>query len=148
MSIARKENLPQIRQLELNKTQEFFDDVIRKYARPTEESSADNLFRTAQRAIDNKSVEFESILDEIRSKNFQILWRQDWFITDRFKMYSQEPHLFPDTQEYAELVRQGTTAVTANDMAKLRTVVAQLGSIRIYSGGSDELIASSNIIAG
>ena len=148
MSMARKENLPQIRQLELDRSQEIFNDVIRKYARPTEESASDNLFRTAQRAIDNKSIEFESIIDEIKNKNFQILWRQDWFITDRFKMYSQEPHLFPDTHEYSELINLGTQAINANDMDKLRAVVSQLGSIRIYSGGSDELIASSNIISG
>lgn len=148
MSLARKEHLPQIRQIELDNVAGFFNDAIRQYARPTEESASDNLIRTAQRAIDNKSPEFEALLDELRNKNFQILWRQDWFIADRFKMYAEEPHKFPDTAEYRSLIEEGTRLINAGEVDKLRQVVAHLGSMKIYSGDEDDMIASSNIISG
>lgn len=148
MSLARKEHLQQIRQIELDTVSRVFNDVIRKYARPTEESACDNLIRTAQRAIDNKSPEFEPLIDELRGKNFQILWRQDWFIADRFKMYAEEPHKFPDTPEYHSLVEEGNKAINMGDVEKLREIVSHLGSMKIYSGDEDDMIASSNIISG
>jgi molecular chaperone DnaK len=148
MSLARKEHLQQIRQIELDTVTDVFNEVIRQYARPTEESACDNLIRTAQRAIDNKSPEFEALIDELRNKNFQILWRQDWFIADRFKMYSDEPHKFPDIPEYHALIAEGNKSIAAGDLDKLRQVVAQLGSMKIYSGDEDDMIAASNIISG
>src|SRR3546814_4558835 len=66
-----------IRQLEPDKAVEFDDKVVRQHARPTEASSFDNLVKTAQRSIDNNSGDFESHLDDLRSRNFMILWRQD-----------------------------------------------------------------------
>jgi molecular chaperone DnaK len=89
LALARKEHLKDIRQLELDKTVEFFDKHVREHARPTEANAFDNLAKTAQRAIDNNSGDFESHLDELRGKNFMILWRQDWFVIDRFKWLSQ-----------------------------------------------------------
>ena len=148
MSLARKEHLQQIRQIELDTVTNIFNEVIRQYARPTEESVCDNLIRTAQRAIDNKSPEFEALIDELRNKNFQILWRQDWFIADRFKMYSDEPHKFPDIPEYHALIAEGNKSISAGDVDKLRQIVAQLGSMKIYSGDEDDMIAASNIISG
>ena len=148
MSLARKEHLQDIRQVELDAVTGFFNEVIRPYARPTEETACDNLIRTAQRAIDNKSPEFEALVDELRGKNFQILWRQDWFIADRFKTYSQESHRFPNTNEYHALIEAGNKAVGANDMEKLRHITAELASMIISSGDDDAMVAQSNIIAG
>ncbi len=73
---ARKEHQKVIRQMELDKTVDFFDSRIREHARPAEAGAFDNLAKTAQRAIDNNSGDFESHLDELRGKNFMILWRQ------------------------------------------------------------------------
>ncbi len=143
---ARKEHLKEIRQLELDKAVEFFDRAVRKYARPTEESACDNLAKTAQRAIDNNSSDFESHLDELRGKNFMILWRQDWFVIDRFKWLAEDSYLFPDEREHAQLVTMGMEALKANDIDKLRNVVGHLDSVRIGSGGEDEMIAGANIV--
>jgi molecular chaperone DnaK len=59
LALARKEHLKEIRQLELDKAIEFFDKVVRKHARPSEERAFDNLAKTAQRVIGNNSGEFE-----------------------------------------------------------------------------------------
>lgn len=148
LALARKEHLPEIRQMELDSTVNFFNSHVRELARPAEASSFDNLARTAQRSIDNNTGDFESHLDELRGKNFLILWRQDWFVIDRFKMLVDSSHLFPDANEYAGLVRLGKQALQANDIDKLRQVVIQMDSIRVGSAGADEMFAGSNILLG
>ena len=146
LALTRKEHLKDIRQLELDKAVEFFDKAVREHARPTEASAFDNLAKTAQRSIDNKSGDFESHLDELRGKNFVILWRQDWFVIDRFKWLAQDTYLFPDAREHAELVATGAEVLKANDIDKLRLVVAHFDSVRIGSAGEDEMMAGANIV--
>lgn len=77
LALTRKEHLKDIRQLELDRAVDFFEKTVRQHARPTEATSFDNLVKTAQRAIENNSSDFESHLDDLRGRNFMILWRQD-----------------------------------------------------------------------
>ncbi|KAI3592068.1 DnaK-like protein (plasmid) [Cupriavidus sp. U2] len=147
LALARKDNLPEIRQLELDRLREYFDDYVREHARPTEASAYDNLARTAQRAIDNKSGDFESLADEMRTKNFLILWRQDWYVIDRFNWLARDAHLFPDGAEHARLSQHGSDAMQANDMEKLRAVVFELDSLRFGStSDADDMMAAANIV--
>lgn len=148
LAITRKEHLKDIRQLELEKAIGFFDRVVRQHARPTEAAAVDNLVKTAQRAIDNNSNDFESHLNDLRGRNFMILWRQDWFVIERFKWLAEDRHLFPDAREHAQLVASGTEALNANDMDKLRIAVAHLDSIRIGSSGEDDMLVGANIVRG
>ena len=117
-------------------------------ARPTEASSFDNLAKTAQRSIDNGSSDFESLLDDLRGRVAAILWRQDGFVIDRFRWMSQETHLFPDQQKHSELVAEGAAALEADDIDKLRAVVARLDSERIGAGPEDDMLANANILRG
>lgn len=146
LALTRKEHLKDIRQLELDRAVGFFEKAVRQHARPTETSSFDSLVKTAQRAIDNNSNDFESHLDDLRSRNFMILWRQDWFVIDRFKWLAQDSYLFADLNEHAQWVAVGTEALKANDIDKLRAVVANLDSIRIGSAGEDDMMAGANIV--
>lgn len=146
LALARKDHLKEIRQMELVKAVEFFDRLVREHARPTEANAFDNLAKTAQRAVDNNSGDFEAHLDDLRGKNFMILWRQDWFVIDRFKWLSKDSYLFPDAREHAQLSNVGGEALMANDIDKLRAVVAQMDSLRIGSGGDDEMMAGANIV--
>jgi molecular chaperone DnaK len=148
LALARKEHLGEIRQLELDRATQFFDEHVREHARPAEASSFDNLAKTAQRSIESPSGDFESHIDELRQKNFLILWRQDWFVINRFKWLSQDSYLFPDEGEHAVAVQQGEAALAANDMDKLRAVVVILDSIRISSGEEDDMVAAANIVRG
>lgn len=148
LAAVRKSNLKDIRQLDLDHVVEFFDEVVRQHARPTEATAFDNLAKTAQRAIDNNSGDFESHLDELRGRNFEILWRQDWFVIDRFKMYAERTYMFQDVNEHAQLVAIGAEALKANDIDKLRAVVGKLSSIRIGSSSADDMMEGSNIRRG
>ena len=146
LAMTRKEHLKEIRQLELDKFMTFFNEAVRKYARSSEISAFDNLVRTAQRAIDNNSGDFEAHLDELRGKNFAILWRQDWFIIDRFNHLAQDTYLFPDADEHAKWVAMGAEALKENDIDKLRDVVAHLDFSRVGSADEDEIFAGANIV--
>lgn len=146
LALARREHLKEIRQMELDKAVELFDQAVREHARPSEASSFDNLAKTAQRAIVSNSGDFEVHLSELRSKSFMILWRQDWFVIDRFKWLATDTHLFPDAREHAQLANAGAQALKSNDMDRLRTVVMQLDSVRIGSGGDDQMLAGTNIV--
>jgi molecular chaperone DnaK len=145
---VRKKHLKEIRKLDLDRCVEFFNKRVREHARPTEASSIDNLIRTAQRAIDGNSSDFENHLDQLRGKNFQILWRQDWFVIDRFKWLTEDAYLFPDRRQHAALVIVGEEAVKADDIDKLRRVVAELDSLRIGTGADDEMVAAANVVRG
>lgn len=148
LALARKEHLKDIRQLELDKVVELFNNVVRENARSTEVNAFDNLVKTAQRTIDSKSGDFESHLDDLRGRSFIILWRQDWFVIDRFKWLAQDTYLFSDAKEHARLVATGAEALKENDIDGLRTVVLHLDSVRIGSAGDDEMMAGANIVRG
>lgn len=145
---VRKSNIKPIRQMDLDSCVDFFNKAVRENARPTESSSFDNLARTAQRAIDSNSGDFENHLSELRGRNWQILWRQDFFVVDTFKRLSEEPWQFADRRQHAELVAAGKEAIKADDFEKLRNVVGQLYSIRISSGDDDDMLAAANITRG
>jgi molecular chaperone DnaK len=146
LGLARKDHLKEIRQIELDRLIDSFDEMVRKHARSSEESSFDNLVRTAQRAIDNNSNDFETHLDELRGRGFAILWRQDWFVIDRFKRRAEEAYMYPDAREHAQLVAMGSEALKANNIDKLREVVAHLDSVRYRSADEDEMTATANIV--
>ena len=148
LAAVRKSNLKDIRQLDLDHVVGFFAEVVRQHARPTEATAFDNLGKTAQRAIDNNSGDFESHVDELRGRNFEILWRQDWFVIDRFKMYAEQTYMFQDVNEHAQLVAIGAEALKANDIDKLRAVVGKLSSIRIGASSADDMMEGSNIRRG
>ncbi|MGB0833417.1 MAG: Hsp70 family protein [Psychrobium sp.] len=145
---ARNKHLKPIREIELEKVVEMFDSLVREYARPSEQQTFDNLVITARRAIDNNSSEFESHLTELRSKSFMILWRQDWFIAQRFKWLAEDSHLFIDSSLHDQLVQLGQQAMASNDIEKLREVVYQLDSIKVGNSGEDEMMSAANIVRG
>ena len=145
---VRKEHLKEIRQIDLDYVASFFDEHIRQHARPSEASGFDNLAKTAQRSIDRNDKDFEHHLDELKGKNFEILWRQDWFVIERFKWMVSSPHLFADKHRFEELSQIGTQLMRSDDIEKLRAVVAQLSMIQIGGGPDNEMFDVANIIRG
>ena len=142
----REENLKAIRQMDLDNVVAFFDEHVRQYAKPSEETQFDNAVRSARRAIELNDSSFENYVDDLRGKNFEILWRQDSFVVARFQWLAKSPHLFPDQAQFRQLVAIGLKAAQDDDMQKLREVVAMLGSVRIFIGGDDGMSEDANII--
>jgi len=143
---VRKEHLKVIRQIELDNVTSSFDKEVRKHARPSEESSFDNQAKTAQRSIDKNDRDFEHHINEMRSKSFGILWRQDWFVIDHFNFLIKSPVMFTDKQRFEELVERGEQLKRADDIEKLRIVVIQLYDIRRGISSDDDIMETVNII--
>lgn len=148
LALSRKDNLKIIRQMELDSCKTFFNGTVRKYTKPSEETAFDNLVITAQRSIDSGSPEFESHLSDLRSKNVDVLWRQDWYVVDRFRYRAQEAHLYVDAKEHAALVALGEQAIKDDDMRQLRDIVVRLEMAKVGMIDEGEMLASSNILKG
>ena len=145
---VRKEHLKEIRQIDLNGIVSFFDKHIRQLASPSEASAFDNLVKTAQRSIDRNDKDFEYYFDELKNKNFEILWRQDWFVIERFKRTIDSSHLFADKHRFEELVRTGTQLMRSDDIKNLRKIVLQLSMMQIGGPPDNEMFDVANIIRG
>lgn len=143
---VRGAHLKTIRRMELESCAAFFDRHVREHARASEQTQFDNAVRTAGRAIEHGDASFENYLDELRARNWEVLWRQDSFVLGRFGMLQQSAHQFLDHAEYAALIAEGQTAVRADDMAKLRTVVSTLEQRRIRSPDMDAAGLGANIV--
>lgn len=142
----REANLKTIRQVELDNVEDFFDEHVRQHAKPSEETQFDNAVRSAKRAIEINDSSFENYVDDLRRKNFDILWRQDSFVMARFQWLAKSPHYFPDQPQFRQLVAMGQKAAQDDDMQKLREVVAMMMSVRISLGGDDGMSEDANII--
>ena len=143
----KRENLDQIRQIDLDSIVKIFDNVIKQYATESEVEAFKNLVSTAQRAIDSGSNEFESYLEELRNRNFSILWREDWFVLERFANLQSNPHLFVDKVMYRKLITEGSLSAQSGDIDSLRGIVASLYQIRL-GGSENEIFDKANIIRG
>lgn len=147
ISESRQANRKPIRQMELDSCVEFFDEVVRQYARPAEEQSFDNLTRSAQKAIENND-NFDNLLDSMKTKNTLILLRQDWFIVDWYKRAIANPNNYIDVQKYNELKQMGNAALENDDIDQLRQILFELLSIQIHSGSGDGMFDNVNIVKG
>lgn len=145
---VRKEHLKPIRQIDLDGAVSYFDKYMRQYARPSESSAFDNLAKTAQRSIDKNDKDFEHQRDELWSKTFEILWRQDWYVIDRFKTLISSPHLFTDKYRFAQLAELGTQHMRSDNIEQLRNVYRELLAIRIPGSPDNEVSDVANIIRG
>lgn len=153
-----KENRSAIRQIDLDNTIAFFDVYIRQHARVSEKTAFDALAETAQRSIDNDDGDFAHHLDELRGRNFEILWRQDWFVIERFKQMTSRPHVFADKSRFEELARRGRQlmegfpkdlvestmepVISPPEFEEFRAIVGQMMSIPRIAGGAehDEMV--------
>lgn len=145
---VKKSHLKETRAIELENVVEFFNTYIREHARPSEASAFDALVHTARTAIQDNDTSFDHHLDELKGKNFEILWRQDWFVVDKFKSMAQAPQEFTDQQKYTQLVQAGVEAMKNDDIQRLRTVIAELAQIQVGLATGDELFDAANIIKG
>lgn len=145
---VRKDNLSRIRQSELDSCVGFFNDSVRRYAKPTEADAFDNQAQAAQRAIDRNDPDFEHLLDQLKGKNFDILWRQDWFVIDWFKRMISMPYNFADQEQFCILKRKGENCVINDNIEDLRQVIRGLWAIEIRETSFADMVEKANIVRG
>ena len=163
LSDVRKDNLKELRQIDLDGVVEFFDMYIRQHAKPSEETEFDKLVETAQRSIDNNDNDFEDHLGELKGRNFEILYRQDWFVIEQFNYLANSSHLFADQDRFEELVHVGNqlmghpeiqgilsgereATIRSEVVDQLRGVVAQIMLIPRIGGVADHDDLITNIL--
>ena len=145
---TRQSHLKVIRQMELDSCVEFFDEVVRQYAKPAEEQSFDNLTRTAQRSIERNDPDFDNILDSMKTKNTIILIRQDWFIVDWYQRSVTSPANYIDIARFKELKKLGDAALVNDDIDQLREILFELLAIKISSDSGSGMFDIANIVKG
>jgi len=145
---TRQDNLKEIRQIDLDLCVDVFNDVIRQFAQPSEEHAFDSLVRTAQKSINNNDPDFDNILNNIRTKNTTILFRQDWFVVDAYKRAVNTPANFVDQAKFLELRDAGNKALAADDMNMLRMILINLWSIQINFDSGEGMFDIANIVKG
>ena len=148
INITRRDNLREIRQMDLDSCVNFFNTTVRKYATPAETQSYDNLVQTAQHSIDRNDADYENILDSLKTKNTIILLRQDWFVIDWYRRISSISSNYLDQAKYLELKRIGDQALISGNIDQLRRTLIELLSIRINSGTGTEMFDIANIVKG
>lgn len=143
---VRKETLSSIRQLDLDSVTAFFQEHVKEHAKSSEVTAFDNMARSSKRAIDSTSSEFENIIEQMKIMNWQILWRQDWFVVNEFKRFSPCGYYVTDKTLLEQLVKAGNEAVKRDDINKLREVVGMLYSIKISTHAEQDLNLQTNIL--
>lgn len=143
---VKKENLKTVRQSDLESCAEFFQKYVREHAKPTEITSFENMAKAAERAINEKKSKFESILDEMKALNWHILWRQDWYVVDTFKLFSKEEYRVTDKATFTQLVQAGSDAIKRDDIDTLRQVLINIYRIRVNYQSGQEMMDIVNIV--
>lgn len=142
----RKDHAKPLRKMELEEVVAFFEDNLRSLATPVEQRTFDNLRRSAHRAVAGDGDDFERCMNEMRSNNFSILWRQDGFVVAQFKMFVENAHRVPDRTEFVRLMVAGRACLESDNIDGLREVVGQLARLQPRAVTTADLSAAVNII--
>lgn len=132
---ARRANLAQMRQVELDEAVGAFESYAADYSFPSEMEAFRRQSAAAQRAIDHGSADFEQHLKRIQQQKNKVLWRQDWYILEIFDYHAERPYRFSDSERFNELVAKGRAARDKQDAAAVRAVLNDLGDIIISDEG-------------
>lgn len=144
----RQDHQKVFRQMELDKAVAFFVTNLEEHAKPSEATNFKNLTKTAQRAIDTNDASFNGYLKNLERINFEILWRQPWFLIDHFKYLAASPHLFTDKQHFEELCEGGMRSIREDNMDCLKETILSLYTIIKQSANVDDMYDAVNIIRG
>ena len=146
---VRKRHLREVRKTELDKIEKDFEH-FRKYASPTDIKTFENLVASAKQVIDQDTHEFEDFVETLKAKEFDILWKQDWFIVAKFKYYCENPGLFADRAKYETLVANGRGALEQDNIDRLRAIIVDMGRMMLpgTDGSSIGDVNITNIVKG
>ena len=128
LSQINKEHVKEINQLELDNCVRYFNNYVEEHAERSEINSFNNTVKTAKRYISDPS--FKHYLNDLWSKIFVVLSRQDWFIIDQFKYDTRAPGDYYDLNLFNKLKQTGEEFIRQNNIDGLRAVMPELYKIR------------------
>jgi hypothetical protein len=128
-------------QRRLGKMTAVFNRIARAHAEKTENERFDNHAAKVQQIIDDVAAQAYDDADlhmtEMRDLFFVVAWRDRDYVHSWFKRLSGEPYLFPEADEFKEMVKEGDKIVSQGDSEALRALVKRMLSARIALGASD-----------
>lgn len=145
---VRKENVLQVRKADITGLKEFYEEAIQRYATEAEDRDIQSTFRRAQTSIQRRDSSFDGYLDEVRKKCYSILWRQDWFIIDRFKDEVKHANDYIDNGRFNQLATKGENAIDNNQISELRSILGEIYGLPKKSTAHCEENDYVNIIRG
>lgn len=148
LSQARKRHLSLVREADLDSCEALFEDECREHAKASEISRFENAARTARRALTRPDSEFDQLLGQMKGINWDVLWRQDWFVIEHFKRLISRPSQFVDPIAVKALAGAGSKAIEQDDIDSLKGVVLELYRIKVSVGSEDDAFGGVNILRG
>ena len=127
----RKANIEIIRERRLSSFMEDYEDKYSKYANEEENARYQKLFAAAKDRIKESGSGFESIIEQLRYLNYDVLAKSDEFIVEDFARLVSHPENYEDKDKLAFLYEEGKKAIENEDIGRLRQVVDALwGAMR------------------
>jgi molecular chaperone DnaK len=128
-------------QRRMGKMTAVFNRIARAHAEASEAGRFDNHTAKIQKIIDDgasQSLDDADLhLAEMRDLFFAVAWRDKDYVQTWFKRLSGEPYLFPDADEYQQMVKEGEGLAASPDPDKMRDIVKRMLAARVALGASD-----------
>jgi molecular chaperone DnaK len=147
LDVVRKANLATVRQLDLDQIIQYFEN-IKNLVQQNELTDFTRLLSTSRRAIVQGDARFDDYKSELWSIISTALWRQDWYVTERFTNLSRQSHLCRDKAAFDSLVSQGQQAIRANRIDTLRSITNRLWELQPSETIEEPLTGNANIMGG
>lgn len=124
----RTDNLKSLREKELNKVRNWFENQVKPYCDEAQRGDMENMIENLVRLIAHKSRDFETLMSDIYDKGiWGILFRNsNEFIGQLFIYYRSRPYAYKNQNTYHELVQTGEKAIAENDFEQLRKIAVQM----------------------
>lgn len=148
MARTRKDHLAEMRQMDLDGCVSLYNKVVRKHSKQSEQEAFDNQVQVAQRAINRNDPGFENLLSQLYGKCAVVLYRQDWFVIDRFNSLIEDPCNYTDNAKFADLKLRGLKCVQNDRIDELRDIIFELNSIKLREVSIEDTLEKSNILRG
>ena len=147
--IAKKHRAAML-QRRLGKMTAVFNRIASAHAEKVERARFDNHAFKVQKIIDDGSPQaFDDAdlhLAEMRDLFFSIAWRDKGYIYTWYKRLVNEPYLFPNQVEFAEMLKEGETITAIDDREKMKDLVTRMLAARVALGASDTASELATIV--
>jgi hypothetical protein len=139
-------------QRRMGKMTAVFNRVARAKADEAEAARFDNHMEKIQTIIDENDTKLFGDADlhlaEMRDIFFGAAWRDPNYVLTWYKRLCSEPYLFPDQDEFQDMVAEGQKMVAAGDQMGLRRLVSRMLGARIALAASDMASELATIVKG
>ena len=144
----RKRHLKEVRRIDLNAATDSYKNW-EKNASVSEKARFKTLTETAELSIAYDSSDFETVLSEIRSLTFRIMWRSDFVVQNIFYNLTSGSTGYCDQKQYEALKLKGYASIKNGRSNELRSVVNELFSLRTKDGtivDAEKMLEEVNVI--